>query len=248
MYNALGHAAHRPPRDERAGFAAQTAAASGARYSGPERRRADGGITQWLRGMIDEIDYGMVLLDSATRVLHANHAAQAELQDGYPLCLVGRELGVQVLADAAPLSQALEGARQGRRKLLLLGTPQQRVCVSVAPLPGGAILLMLGKRQVCERLSLQGFARGMNLTPTETLVLELLCDGLRPNEIAARQGVAVSTVRTHVGSIRAKTGVASIRELVRQVAVLPPMVSALKCAALPLPVGQLLSLAPARAA
>jgi len=35
-------------------------------------------------------------------------------------------------------------------------------------------------------------------------------------------------VRTQIGSIRAKTGVASIRELVRQVAVLPPLVGALK--------------------
>jgi len=40
--------------------------------------------------------------------------------------------------------------------------------------------------------------------------------------------VAVSTVRTQIGSIRAKTGAASISELVRQVAVLPPLVGALR--------------------
>jgi hypothetical protein len=38
----------------------------------------------------------------------------------------------------------------------------------------------------------------------------------------------VSTVRTQIGSIRAKTGANSIRELVRQVAVLPPLVGALR--------------------
>jgi hypothetical protein len=43
--------------------------------------------------------------------------------------------------------------------------------------------------------------------------------------------VAVSTVRTQIGSIRAKTGAGSIRELVRQVAVLPPLVGALRGAA-----------------
>ena len=42
------------------------------------------------------------------------------------------------------------------------------------------------------------------------------------------QGVALSTVRTQINSIRAKTGAASIRALVRQVAVLPPLVSALR--------------------
>jgi DNA-binding CsgD family transcriptional regulator len=68
----------------------------------------------------------------------------------------------------------------------------------------------------------------VGLTPAETRVLELLCAGVRPTEIAGRAGVAVSTVRTQIGSIRAKTGAASIRELVRQVAVLPPLVGALR--------------------
>jgi DNA-binding CsgD family transcriptional regulator len=40
--------------------------------------------------------------------------------------------------------------------------------------------------------------------------------------------VAVSTVRTQIGSIRAKAGAGSISELVRQVAVLPPLVGALR--------------------
>jgi DNA-binding CsgD family transcriptional regulator len=87
---------------------------------------------------------------------------------------------------------------------------------------------VLGKRQVCEKLSVQGFARSLAMTPAETRVLELLCAGVRPTEIAQRQGVAVSTVRTQIGSLRAKTGAGSIRELVRQVAVLPPLVGALR--------------------
>jgi DNA-binding CsgD family transcriptional regulator len=38
----------------------------------------------------------------------------------------------------------------------------------------------------------------------------------------------MATVRSQIGSIRAKTGAESIRELVRRVAVLPPMRSALR--------------------
>ena len=38
----------------------------------------------------------------------------------------------------------------------------------------------------------------------------------------------VSTVRTQISSVRAKTGAASIRALVKQVAQLPPMVGALR--------------------
>ncbi len=96
-----------------------------------------------------------------------------------------------------------------------------------------ATLLVLGKRQVCASLSVQGFARSMKLTPAETRVLERLCAGVRPNTIAVEQAVAVSTIRTQIGSIRAKTGAASIAELVRQVAVLPPVVGVLRPAALP---------------
>jgi DNA-binding CsgD family transcriptional regulator len=133
----------------------------------------------------------------------------------------------------APLYDALAAAQRGLRKLVTLGEGEHRVSLSVVPLPAAAgsrpvTLLVLGKRQVCEQLSVQGYARAVSLTPAETRVLELLCSGVQPTVIAARQGVAVSTVRTQIGSIRAKTGAGSIRELVRQVAVLPPLVGALR--------------------
>jgi DNA-binding CsgD family transcriptional regulator len=59
------------------------------------------------------------------------------------------------------------------------------------------------------------------------MVLAALCDGDDPSGIARRFGVAVSTVRSQIASIRQKTRSTSIRELVRQVAVLPPIVSAI---------------------
>jgi DNA-binding CsgD family transcriptional regulator len=40
--------------------------------------------------------------------------------------------------------------------------------------------------------------------------------------------VAISTVRTQIGNLRLKTGAQSIRALVRQVAVLPPLMCALR--------------------
>ena len=68
----------------------------------------------------------------------------------------------------------------------------------------------------------------MQLTPAETRVLEKLCSGVSPTRIAQQQNVAVCTVRTQIGSIRSKTGAGSISDLVRQVAVLPPMLSVLR--------------------
>jgi DNA-binding CsgD family transcriptional regulator len=40
--------------------------------------------------------------------------------------------------------------------------------------------------------------------------------------------VAISTVRAQIGALRVKTGASSISALVRQLAVLPPLVGALR--------------------
>jgi DNA-binding CsgD family transcriptional regulator len=184
--------------------------------------------------MLDEIDYGMLLVSPDAQVTYLNHAARLELDGLHPLQLLGRALKTSRTQDLLALHDALGAAQRGLRKLITVGEGEHRVSLSVVPLPndgadGGAqTLLVLGKRQMCGQLSVQGFARSVNLTPAETRVLEHLCGGVRPTEIAQRQGVAVSTVRTQIGSIRAKTGATSIRELVRQVAVLPPLVGALR--------------------
>ena len=216
----------------------RTPAVRAAVYAGPERRSVADGLGGCLTRMLDEIDYGMLLISADAQVIYLNHAARQELDNDHPLQMLGRALRAQRPQDVAPLHEALSAAQRGLRKLVTLGTGEHRVSISVVPLPTGAgqrtddhaagTLLVLGKRQVCERLSVHGFARSVSLTPAETRVLELLCGGVRPTEVARQQGVAVSTVRTQIGSIRAKTGAGSISELVRQVAVLPPLVGALR--------------------
>ena len=194
-------------------------------YRGPERRaRRD-----WLAATLDEIDYGMLLLTDTNHVVHANHAARVELDGEHPLQLLGRELRARHPHDVAALHTALQNAAlRGLRKLLALGTGAQRVSVSVVPLGDATTLLMLSKRQVCESLSVQGFARSHGLTPAETRVLVALCQGIPPGEVAVALGVGIATVRSQIGSIRQKTGAESIRALVRQVAVLPPLMGVLR--------------------
>ena len=60
-----------------------------------------------------------------------------------------------------------------------------------------------------------------------------LCDGLSPAELAELHGVAISTVRSQIANIRAKTRTGNIRDLIQQVAVLPPLVGALRGSAEP---------------
>lgn len=198
-------------------------------YRGPERRSGPPPVARWLAAMLDEIDYGMLLLGDATEVLHANHAARSELDAGHPLQLVGRQLRARQAADMPRLHDALaDAAHRSLRRLVALGEGEGRANLAVIPLGRPATLLVLGKRHLSERISVQCFASLHGLTPAETRVLTGLCEGLNPREVAELHEVGLATVRTQIGSIRAKTGAENIRALVRQVAVLPPMVSSLR--------------------
>jgi len=194
--------------------------------------------TPWLAAVFDEIDYGLILLSADGHVVHLNQAARVELDGTHPLQLQGTEIRARRTQDDPALADAMDAARRGLRRMLALGGPKQVANVAVVPLAGPcgagtgtATLLILGKREVCEALSVEGFARCHRLTGAETRVLIELCRGAPPGEIASELGVAVSTVRTQIGNLRLKTGAASIRALVRQVAVLPPLVSVLRHAA-----------------
>lgn len=207
-------------------------------YRGPERRGATLTLWRWLAAALDEIDYGIVLVGVDGLAKHANQAALSELDAQHPLVLLHGQLRARRGGgDAQILHAALHDAqRRGLRKLLTLGEGALQVSISVVPLGmPGATLVILGKRQMGAELAVQGFARLHRLTPGEARVLAALCSGSRPAEIAAEHGVALSTVRSQISSIRLKTGAASIRALLAQVAVLPPLMGRLRSGAERLP-------------
>ncbi len=204
-------------------------------YRGPERRETGAPLSRWQELMLDEIDYGMLLVDDQARVLHINHSARVSLDDQHPLQVIGSALRARRPLDVLPLHQALQGACQrGLRTLIVLGDASHRVAMSVVPLtsPGcqhtAATQLVFGKRAAAGELSAQWFARSHRLTHAETRVLQALTEGLDPNDIAQRFGVGIATIRSQICCIRAKTHADSIGALLRQVAALPPMVGVLR--------------------
>lgn len=210
---------------------AHAPAAPSAAYRGPERRRQAHPMSL----VLDAIDYGVVLLDADNRVVHVNHSARALLEQSHPLRLVEGRLTAERLHDRATLNDAVDGARRrGLRSLLNLDGVGPRAVVSVRPLGrsmgggDGHVLVLLGKRRVCEELTALSFGISHGLTAAETRVLYSLCNGETPAEVAQRYGVKVSTARTQINSIRSKTGARNIDELIRRVATLPPLVGALR--------------------
>jgi DNA-binding CsgD family transcriptional regulator len=211
-------------------FAPDSAAAQAASNRLPARTAVGHPISAWaFARMLDVVDYGMLLLVDETHVTYANQTALAEMDDRHPLQWQGRDLRARNPLDAAALRLALGSALQRRVQTLLSlrGLDAEALSLSVVPLsqPGETpvALLIFGRRGVREGLATDAFARQHRLTAAETRVLKLLCTGSRPADIAAASGVCVSTVRTQVGSIRAKVGTRDIGGILRRVARLPPL-------------------------
>lgn len=178
---------------------------------------------------LDEVDFGIVLVAEDGEVLHMNHRARHALYADQGLQVLGNRLRTSDARSLARLSEALRDAtRRGLRRLLALGHGDAKQLAALVPVQAGVAALLLGRTSVCEDLSMQCFARTHALTAAETRVLAALGRGVTPAEIAREQGVKISTVRTQISAIRQKTGTSTITALVRLVAGLPPMVSALR--------------------
>ncbi|MDI4634426.1 helix-turn-helix transcriptional regulator [Pelomonas sp. V22] len=180
--------------------------------------------------ILDEIDYPVLLVDEELHLQHGNRIARSLLVRRESLMLEAGQLQLRSETQQLQLRRAVDAAVQrGRRSLIApRGEPGQP---SLAVLPAGPgsklALVMLAKPALCQGLTLQAYAREHGLTEGEREVLGSLCAGHSPEEIAQQRKVALSTVRTQIGAIRAKTGARDIGALVRSMAVLPPLVHAL---------------------
>lgn len=193
----------------------------------------DTGFVFLLSCVIDELDYGLAVVTAQGRVLIANRMARqrwAEPEGEHQL--IGHRLHAREAQADIALGQALNAAAAGQRRLLCVGDRQHELAAAMIPLGATSaaqrcVLVVYGKCLVCEQLSVDFYARTHGLTDAENRVLAALCAGDTPNAAARRYGVEVSTIRSQVASIRHKTQASSIADLVRKVAVLPPILTAL---------------------
>jgi DNA-binding CsgD family transcriptional regulator len=181
--------------------------------------------------VLDELDLGLLLVSVDARVCTVNRQALRECTVQRAMQLHDGLIQPRQERDRAPFARALIATVGGRRTMLCVGPDEERLSLAVVPVrdplaarEAGLALLVFGKRRVCEPLSVEFFAREHRLTGAEESVLRKLSDGLSPGDIASRSGVALSTVRTQIASIRQKTGATTIGELVRRVTMLPPIV------------------------
>jgi DNA-binding CsgD family transcriptional regulator len=183
-----------------------------------------------LWALLNELAHGVMVATLEGHVTHANEAARTDLLRSGLLESSGNLMRNCTIENSKAMNAGLAQVALGKRSLVTLSTLESAMTLTVAlvPLQGSAgasrqVGLFFARTTLHESKILPLFAKNHGLTATEERVLGILSQGFSTPEIASQMKVAVSTIRTHVRSLCAKTRSCGVRELVNRVAVLPPV-------------------------
>jgi DNA-binding CsgD family transcriptional regulator len=176
------------------------------------REAAAPAAPDWALLAIDRLAQGVALLNPSCTVYFANAAARnAVARAGWSLG--DKRLHCPVAADRRAWTDALlHVCVYGKHRLLELKLQVGDQSLAVATFE---------REDLCGPLELQLFSASHGLTLAENQVLQRLCRGQRPAQIAREHGVAHTTVLTQVASIRIKTRRSSVQALLHKLSRLP---------------------------
>ena len=204
-------------------------------HGGKARPSRDPGAA--LAGLLDELAFGLAIVDAQRHLLHASRAARHNLAGMHGLRLIDGVIEATQPEEAAPLQKAVDAAQSGKRGYLMLGQGEHRSGVAILPLaepePGDPVqvALVFEKAALGNDLGLYFFAQAYRLTRSEQTVLGVLSSGKSVVEVAGELKSSVHTTRTHVRGILVKTGQQSLRGLIKRLGMLPPVAMRVACGA-----------------
>ncbi|WP_298874614.1 LuxR C-terminal-related transcriptional regulator [uncultured Bradyrhizobium sp.] len=183
-----------------------------------------------LAEVLDHLSTAICLLDAEGRIVHANAACRKMLADGDLLMIVGDRIVARntqaekifrSFFDVVANSGA--GAVDRRKIELMTSADGQHYLVHAFPLTqerslqrdGVATALFLQKAVMAPRLATEAIAAAFKLTPSETRVLTAIVELSGVPDIAAKLGIAGTTVKTHLGRLFEKTGAGRQADLVK---------------------------------
>ena len=185
---------------------------------------------------LDGLRAAVILVDAGGRIVHANSAANMLLSDGQVIQAVNGSLTASARQADERLRSVLRAAADGDEAigaqgvaLPLTGKTGERYVAHALPLTSrerekagrthGAAAAMFIHKTSLERPSPPvAIAEAYRLTMAELRVLFAIVDVGGVPEVAEVLGIAASTVKTHLGRVYDKTGVARQADLVKLVA------------------------------
>ena len=181
-------------------------------------------------GAFDMLGHGVLVLDAQSRLQHANTIADEMLVQGTTLRSTDGSIGLAHPAQeqqfrrlfASCVTQTLGAG--GRLNIDIDGRP---LSILVAPLRGaitgfafpyGKVLVIITDPHRLQDRRAQVLQRRFGLTPAETAMAIEIAKGDGRAAAAARRNITLSTARTQLSAIFAKTGTTRQAELTRLIA------------------------------
>ncbi|TCS92333.1 DNA-binding CsgD family transcriptional regulator [Pseudofulvimonas gallinarii] len=179
------------------------------------------------RSGLDELDFGVLLLDPALRVHYANPAARRLLDENRakPILSLPRNDALAHLLREA-------GGEGAQPRVLVLETHGRRLLAMTAPMPVQRpawspsrpdTMLLLTDQDDTPATLLDFLAQGFGLSRAEARLLPGIYRGQPLGEIADALGIKPSTARSQLSSILARTGCQRQQDLLRLLGKLPPL-------------------------
>lgn len=185
---------------------------------------------EW-KALLDEVAFGIAVVDRSRRLVYANCAARAALEPLYGLQVRAGLLEARATGVSQVFRDAVDAAFSGRRRFVTLGTEAASFGAVALPMAGEVTASVNFVAWIFERdagscgLGMYFFAKAFRITAAEQRVLSALAQGASVVDAAADLGCAQNTARTHVRSLLQKTGLSSLRRLIAKVGALPPVAS-----------------------
>ena len=165
---------------------------------------------------LDHAAIALMVVDEEARLRHANERGQALFSEG--LCTWAGRIGAASAHDTRALRAAITAAcLTGATSTITLldEAGEAPLRLMVAPVRGEPLAMLMAQGGAPE-IAPSRLRESFDLTPSEARLLSALISGERVGAYAARIGVGVSTARTHLRQLFAKTGEQRQADLIRR--------------------------------
>ena len=171
---------------------------------------------------LDSMDFGVIYIDAVRRVSHANQAAQRIAKD-ILLPRLPAQGAIAELIDAAASGQGGAALLEGHR-IMVLALPVSTPVRTISGETRASVMLILVGADESHEAAETFLCNAFAISKAESRLIPLLLLGKTPVEMAETLNLKLTTIRSQLSSIFAKTGTTRQQELIRLLGRVPAVV------------------------